>query len=109
MAKSSKRVNGKSIGTGSATIHDQNLNRGEGGELHQIAQGDTLVLTTAQGGPVSDDQPLPEIDVSDQYTITIAVPIVSDVFFQPGSWNNRPIRYDIGHIAFPSPNSGETR
>jgi catalase len=56
MAKSSKRVNGKLIDTGSATIHDQNLNRGEGGELHQIAQGDTLVLTTAQGGPVSDDQ-----------------------------------------------------
>jgi catalase len=56
MAKSTKRVNGKSIGTGSATIHDQNLNRGEGGELHQIAQGDTPVLTTAQGVPVSDDQ-----------------------------------------------------
>ena len=56
MAKSSKRVNGKLIDTGSATIHDQNLNRGEGGELHQIAQGDTPVLTTAQGGPVSDDQ-----------------------------------------------------
>lgn len=49
MAKSSKRVNGKLIDTGSATIHDQNLNRGEGGELHQITQGDTLVLTTAQG------------------------------------------------------------
>jgi catalase len=47
MAKSSKRVNGKLIDTGSATIHDQNLNRGEGGELHQIAQGDTLLLTTA--------------------------------------------------------------
>ena len=38
------------------TIHDQKLERGEGGELHQIADGDTPVLTTAQGGPVSDDQ-----------------------------------------------------
>jgi catalase len=51
MAKSSKRSSGKS-----ATVHDQKLNRGEGGELHQIATGDTPVLTTAQGGPVSDDQ-----------------------------------------------------
>src|SRR3984893_13138015 len=51
MAKSSKRPNAKS-----ATIHDQKLDRGEGGELHQIAAGDVPVLTTAQGGPVSDDQ-----------------------------------------------------
>src|SRR3978361_582455 len=51
MAKSSKRASGKS-----ATIHDQKLNRGEGGELHQIARGDVPVLTTAQGGPVSNDQ-----------------------------------------------------
>ncbi|MCW2896011.1 MAG: Catalase, partial [Actinomycetia bacterium] len=51
MAKSSKRANGKS-----ATVHDQKLDRGEGGELHQIATGDMPVLTTAQGGPVSDDQ-----------------------------------------------------
>jgi catalase len=39
-----------------ATIHDQKLTRGAGGELHQIAEGDTPVMTTAQGGPVSDDQ-----------------------------------------------------
>ena len=51
MAKSSKRASGKS-----ATIHDQKLDRGEGGELHQVARGDVPVLTTAQGGPVSDDQ-----------------------------------------------------
>jgi catalase len=56
MAKSSKRANGKSAGAGSATIHDQKLDRGEGGELHQIAAGDVPLLTTAQGGPVSDDQ-----------------------------------------------------
>ena len=56
MAKSSTRAAGKSAPSGSATIHDQKLLRGEGGELHQIAEGDTPVLTTAQGGPVSDDQ-----------------------------------------------------
>src|SRR5579862_262589 len=39
-----------------ATIHDQKLERGEGGELHQTATGKASVLTTAQGGPVSDDQ-----------------------------------------------------
>jgi hypothetical protein len=60
-------------------------------------------------GPESDDLPLPEIDVSDQHTITITVPIVSDVFVQLSRWNNRPIRYGIGHIDYPSPNDGETR
>jgi len=39
-----------------AKIHDQILIRGEGGELHQIADEGTPVLTTAQGGPVADDQ-----------------------------------------------------
>jgi catalase len=39
-----------------ASIHDQTLVRGTGGELHQVADGDTEILTTAQGGPVSDDQ-----------------------------------------------------
>ncbi|KQY70253.1 catalase [Ensifer sp. T173] len=39
-----------------AEIHDQKLRRGQGGELHQIAENDTPVLTTAQGGPVADDQ-----------------------------------------------------
>ena len=39
-----------------ATIHDQTLSRGEGGELHQTASSKSAVLTTAQGGPVSDDQ-----------------------------------------------------
>ena len=42
--------------TTTATIHDQKLQRGTGGELHQFADGDTPVLTTAQGGPVADDQ-----------------------------------------------------
>jgi catalase len=51
MAKSSTGPSAKPV-----TIHDQKLLRGEGGELHQIADGDTPVLTTAQGGPVFDDQ-----------------------------------------------------
>ncbi|RWX13711.1 catalase [Rhizobium hidalgonense] len=39
-----------------ATIHDQKMHRGAGGELHQFAEDGVPVLTTAQGGPVSDDQ-----------------------------------------------------
>ena len=39
-----------------ATIHDQQLHRGNGGELHQFAENGGDVLTTAQGGPVDDDQ-----------------------------------------------------
>jgi catalase len=39
-----------------ATIHDQSLARGNGGELHQVAEGQTPVLTTAHGTPISDDQ-----------------------------------------------------
>ncbi|MGO7300299.1 catalase [Rhizobium ruizarguesonis] len=39
-----------------ATIHDQKLRRGAGGELHQFAEDGMPVLTTSQGGPVSDDQ-----------------------------------------------------
>ena len=51
MAKSARQSSGKP-----ATIHDQKLEAGNGGELHQIAEGDLPVLTTAQGVPVSDDQ-----------------------------------------------------
>ncbi|GAA4107450.1 catalase [Aminobacter aganoensis] len=51
MAKSARQSSGTP-----ATIHDQKLERGNGGELHQIAEGDTPVLTTAQGVPVADDQ-----------------------------------------------------
>ena len=39
-----------------ATIHDQKMLRGRGGELHQIAAGGGEALTTAQGAPVADDQ-----------------------------------------------------
>jgi catalase len=56
MTKSSSKRGEKSAAAGSAAIHDQKLHRGDGGELHQIATGKTPVLTTAQGGPVSDDQ-----------------------------------------------------
>lgn len=51
MTKSAKQSSGKP-----ATIHDQKLERGNGGELHQLAEGDIRVLTTAQGCLVSDDQ-----------------------------------------------------
>lgn len=40
-----------------ASLHDQSLVRGAGGELHQTAEThDAPVMTTAQGGPVADDQ-----------------------------------------------------
>lgn len=39
-----------------ATIGDQSLTRGHGGELHQIVKGEGAVLTTAQGAPIADDQ-----------------------------------------------------
>lgn len=38
------------------TVHDQQLHRGSGGELHQFAEDGHEVLTTAQGAPVADDQ-----------------------------------------------------
>ncbi len=39
-----------------AKFSDQTITRGEGGETHQTAEGDTPILTTQQGIPVSDDQ-----------------------------------------------------
>ena len=50
MAKSLKKTP-----KNAATIHDQELRRGDGGELHQTAEDGYAVLTTAQGGPVADD------------------------------------------------------
>jgi catalase len=37
-------------------VGDQKVTRGFGGEYHQTAEGDTPVLTTNQGVPVTDDQ-----------------------------------------------------
>ena len=37
------------------TIHDQKLFPGNSGDLLQIATDDVPVMTTSQGGPVSDD------------------------------------------------------
>jgi hypothetical protein len=51
MAKAPDRASSR----GPAKIHDQKLMRGNGGDLHQVAEGDTPTLTTAQGTPVSDD------------------------------------------------------
>ena len=57
MGKSSPRKSKPAAGAANeATIHDQKLARGNGGELHQIAEGEREILTTAQGGPVADDQ-----------------------------------------------------
>ncbi|MEI8699763.1 MAG: catalase [Mesorhizobium sp.] len=39
-----------------ANGRNQNVERRNGGELHQLAEGETPVLTTALGTPVSDDQ-----------------------------------------------------
>lgn len=56
MAKKSLEKKSTSKERDTVTIHDQKVRRGEGGELHQIAKDNTPVLTTAQGGPVADDQ-----------------------------------------------------
>lgn len=39
----------------SLKVHDQKLEAGPGGDLYQIADDKTPAMTTAQGGPVSDD------------------------------------------------------
>ena len=49
------RTPAKTAPNKAARIHDQKLARGNGGELHQTADGEAEVLTTAQGGPVADD------------------------------------------------------
>jgi hypothetical protein len=51
--------------------------------------------------PASYHLPLPTIEVPDQRTIIIAIPIVSGVYFKLDSWNNHSIRYNIGHIDYP--------
>ena len=56
MAKRTTKTTSASSANDTVTIHDQKLQRGAGGELHQYADGDAPVLTTAQGGPVADDQ-----------------------------------------------------
>jgi catalase len=43
-------------GDGRVQMGDQRVERGDGGETHQIAGGDTPTLTTQQGVPVADDQ-----------------------------------------------------
>lgn len=37
-------------------IHDQEMIKGSGGELHQVAKKGQSILTTQQGTPISDDQ-----------------------------------------------------
>ncbi|MGA7328094.1 MAG: catalase [Rhodomicrobium sp.] len=43
-------------GGSTASLGDQTVLRGQGGETHQVACGDAAILTTQQGVPVSDDQ-----------------------------------------------------
>ncbi|PWU72377.1 catalase HPII [Ochrobactrum sp. POC9] len=51
MSASNKATNGRK----SLKLHDQKLDAGQGGDLHQLADDKTQIMTTAQGGPVSDD------------------------------------------------------
>ncbi|MDM9644808.1 catalase C [Rhizobium sp. S163] len=56
MAKRTTKSSPAGSDASGVTIHDQKLHRGAGGELHQFAEDGHDVLTTAQGGPVFDDQ-----------------------------------------------------
>ncbi len=51
MTKKTRHNGGQTANAG-----DQTARRGVGGEIHQVAGGETPVLTTQQGIPVSDDQ-----------------------------------------------------
>ncbi|ACI50396.1 Catalase [Gluconacetobacter diazotrophicus PA1 5] len=53
-----KSPGAKSPGPGrkTATLGTETIQRGAGGETHQVAGGDVPVLTTQQGIPVADDQ-----------------------------------------------------
>lgn len=54
--KPSTKPTKTSAASDTVTIHDQQLHRGNGGELHQFAEDGHDTLTTAQGAPVADDQ-----------------------------------------------------
>jgi catalase len=56
MAKRPAKPTASNSASDTVTIHDQQLHRGAGGELHQFAEDGQDILTTAQGGPVADDQ-----------------------------------------------------
>src|SRR5690348_12431376 len=51
-------ANRKEAGTDRQPVEygDQRIERGQGGETHQVASGDAPRLTTQQGAPVGDDQ-----------------------------------------------------
>ncbi|MFY8106490.1 MAG: catalase [Elstera sp.] len=50
------QITPKTAVSDTATIHDQKLHRGAGGELHQFAEDGQPILTTAHGVPIADDQ-----------------------------------------------------
>jgi catalase len=56
MADHTKSQKGKADTLVKAKLVDAEVQRGPGGETHQLAEGSTPVLTTAQGIPVYDDQ-----------------------------------------------------
>jgi hypothetical protein len=56
-------------------------------------------------GPESDEVPLPRIEVSNE-TITITVPVVSDISFQVDTWLGRRVAYEIKHVGYPSELAG---
>jgi catalase len=49
-AKTTKTETAKHGSSAAVTVHDQQLHRGTGGELHQYAEDGHDILTTAQGG-----------------------------------------------------------
>ncbi|NLR97218.1 catalase [Rhizobium sp. P38BS-XIX] len=56
MAKRTTKAPSAVSDADTVALHDQQLHRGAGGELHQFAEDGHDLLTTAQGGPVADDQ-----------------------------------------------------
>lgn len=56
MAKRPAKPTSRPSSDEAVNIHDQQLHRGTGGELHQFAEDGQDILTTSQGAPVADDQ-----------------------------------------------------
>jgi hypothetical protein len=44
----------------------------------------------------------PTISISDRHEIKISVNEVSSIIYQQDKWKTMPIKYDIGHIVFPT-------
>jgi len=58
-------------------------------------------------GPVDDDL-LPAIQIDQQHaTILISISDISFVYSQKDRWRDMAIKYDIGHVEFPSVGKGQ--